>query len=190
MSKNLVVLEGSPREKGNSCVLAATAAAAALESGAKVDSFHLHTMNISPCNGCDGCVRKGVYCTIQDDMQLIYPKIREGDALLLASPIYWFNYTAQLKACMDRLYGLWNMDHAFFKDRPVGIILTYGDVDLYISGAINAIHTLETSFRFLNAPIVGWVYGSLSDVGEAQKHPELMCAAAELGRKLVAEMGS
>lgn len=189
MTKNLIILEGSPRKKGNTCTLAAQAAMSAEDAGATVETFHLHTMKISPCNGCDGCKRKGVYCTTQDDMQLIYPKIHQADALLLASPIYWFNYTAQLKTCMDRLYGLWNMDHDFFRGKAVGTILAYGDVDLYISGGINAISTLETSFRFMQARVAGWVYGSLSDVGDAQKHPELMSAAAELGRKLV-EMGS
>ena len=190
MTKNLIVLEGSPRKKGNSCVLAAQAAASAQATGAEVTTFHLHTMKIAPCNGCDGCIRKGVFCTIQDDMQAIYPKLRQAGALLLASPIYWFNYTAQLKTCMDRLYGLWSNHHDFFKGKPVGIILTYGDVDEYTSGAINAIHTFETTFHFLEAPIAGMVHGSLSDVGDAQKHPELISAAVQLGRKLVEEMGN
>lgn len=190
MTKNLIVLEGSPRKKGNSCVLAAQASASAQATGAEVTTFHLHTMKIAPCNGCDGCIRKGVFCTIQDDMQAIYPKLRQAGALLLASPIYWFNYTAQLKTCMDRLYGLWSNHHDFFKGKPVGIILTYGDVDEYTSGAINAIHTFETTFHFLEAPIAGMVHGSLSDVGDAQKHPELISAAVQLGRKLVEEMGN
>jgi multimeric flavodoxin WrbA len=187
MTRNLVILEGSPRKQGNTCVLAAQAAKAAKDDGAEVTSFHLQSMKISPCNGCDGCVRKNVYCTTEDDMQLIYPKLYAADALLLASPIYWFNYTAQLKTCMDRLYGLWNFDRDFLRDKPVGIILAYGDVDLYVSGAINAIHTFETSFRFLNARIEGWLYGSLSDIGDAEKHPEMMKAAADLGVKLVME---
>ena len=189
MTKNLIILEGSPRKKGNSCVLAAAAAASAQEAGAEVTTFHLHTMKIAPCNGCDGCKRKGVYCTIQDDMQAIYPKIREADALLLASPIYWFTYTAQLKTCMDRLYGLWNLDPNFFKDKPVGIILTYGDTDVYTSGGINAIYTFETTFRFLNARIAGWVTGHCQ-MWATRRTSELMSTAAELGRKLAGEMGN
>jgi hypothetical protein len=63
-------------------------------------------------------------------------------------------------------------------------VLTYGDTDLYTSGGINAIHTLETMFRFIQADVAGWVYGSLSNVGDAQKNPELMEKAYRLGRKL------
>jgi hypothetical protein len=68
----------------------------------------------------------------------------------------------------------------------VGIVLTYGDTDLYTSGCINAIHTFESIFRFLDTPIEGWVYGSAMDVGDVQKSSALLDAARSLGRKLAA----
>lgn len=103
---------------------------------------------------------------------------------MLASPIYWFTYSAQLKLCIDRWYALWNDKPASFKGKRFGIVLAYGDSDVYTSGAINAIHTFETMVRYLKSEITGWVYGSLSNVGDAQKHPELMQQAFELGKKL------
>ncbi len=184
MPKKLLILKGSPREKGNSAVLAERAAAGAAQEGWEVESIHLQTMDIRPCDGCDLCRENGVYCVIEDDMQTLYPKLVEADALLLASPVYWFTYSAQLKLCIDRWYGLWNIEHDAFRGKPIGIILTYGDTDLYTSGGINAIHTYESMFQFLEARIVGTVHGSLSDVGDAEKHPELMEAAFELGRKI------
>lgn len=69
--------------------------------------------------------------------------------------------------------------------KKFGIILSYGDSDLYNSGAINAIHTFETICRFLESEIVGIVHGSLSEVGDAEKHPELLQQAYELGQLLV-----
>ncbi len=101
-------------------------------------------------------------------------------------PFYWFTYSAQLKTCIDRWYSLWNYKHDAFKNKPFGVILVYGDTDLYTSGGIHAIHTFETMFRFLQARVVGWVYGSLMDVGDAQKHPGLMEQAFQLGQRLVA----
>mgnify|MGYP000853824433 CR=1 FL=1 len=184
MAKNLLILESSPRKKGNSTVLAEKAAQAARQAGAEVSVFHLQGMKIAPCNACDGCKRKKVFCTTQDDMQQIYPVLEKTDALLLASPVYWFTYAAQLKACIDRWYGLWNNRPYFLRGKPVGIILTYGDVDLYTSGGINAIHTFETTFRFLGAPVAGWVYGSVNDIGDVQNTPDLLQAAAELGSRL------
>jgi multimeric flavodoxin WrbA len=183
MSKNIVILKGSPRQQGNSAVLADKAAAGAKEAGAQVESFYLHGMDIRPCDGCDFCVETGV-CAIKDDMQMLYPKLLAADAIILASPIYWFTYSAQLKMCIDRWYGLWNYQHDAFKGKPFGIVLAYGDSDLYKSGGINAIHAFETMFRFLKADIAGWVYGSLGDIGDAQKNPELMEQAYQLGKKL------
>ena len=180
----LLVLKSSPRPKGNSSTLADQLADGATQAGAQVESVFLHKLNIHPCNGCDACVKTG-RCTTKDDMQPLYSKLIEADAVVLASPIYWFTYTAQLKICIDRWYAIWKFNHDAFKDKPFGIILTYGDTDVYTSGAINAIHTFETMMKFLQTEIVGWVYGSLNDVGDAQKNPELMQKAYQLGEKLV-----
>ncbi len=190
MPKKLLILKGSPREKGNSAVLADRAAAGAAEAGWEVRSVYLQTMDIRPCDGCDLCRDNGVYCVIEDDMQGLYPGLIEADALLLASPVYWFTFSAQLKLCIDRWYGLWNAENDAFRGKPVGIILTYGDSDLYTSGGINAISTYESMFKFLEARIVGTVHGSLMDVGDAEKHPELMDAAYELGRKMTEPLRS
>ena len=183
MGKNIIILKGSPREGGNSNVLAEQAKAGAEAEGASVESFYLHGMDIRPCDGCDSCVETGV-CVVKDDMQKLYPRLLSADAVILASPIYWFTYSAQLKLCIDRLYAIWNFKHDLFKGKPFGVILTYGDSDLYTSGGINAIHTFETMFRFLEADVVGWVYGTLSNVGDAQKNPELMEKAFQLGKQI------
>jgi len=182
--KNVLILKGSPRKLGNSSTLADQAAGGAESAGAAVESIYLHSMDLRPCRGCDGCRKTGV-CVIKDDMHLLYPKVLAADAVLLASPIYWSTYSAQLKICIDRWYALWNAHPDMFKHKPVGIILSYGDTDLYTSGGINAIHSFESMFKFLGANIAGWVYGSLSDIGDAQKQPELMEKAYQLGQKLV-----
>ena len=68
----------------------------------------------------------------------LYPKLLAADALVLASPIYWFTCSAQLKTCIDRWYAVWNCEKALPKGKPVGIVLGYGDTDLHNSGGINA----------------------------------------------------
>lgn len=183
MEKQILILKSSPRPLGNSAVLAEQAANGAKEAGANVESFFLPGMNIRACDGCDFCQNGGV-CIVEDDMQTLYPKLLAADAILLASPIYWFTYTAQLKTFIDRWYALWNSKHDAFQGKSFGVILTYGDTDLYTSGGINAIHTLETMFRFLRVKHVEWVYGSLMDIGDAQKDPELMQKAYHMGNHL------
>jgi multimeric flavodoxin WrbA len=182
MTKNILILKGSPRERGNSAILADRAAAGANEAGALVESIYLHGLDIRPCDGCDLCMDGG--CIIEDDMQLLYPKLATSDAILLASPIYWFTFSAQLKLCIDRWYGFQPHKWKEVSHKQFGVILTYGDKDLYTSGAINAIHTFETMCRFLESKIAGIVHGSLNDVGDAEKHPELLQQAYDLGKLL------
>ena len=183
MGRRILIIKGSPRANGNSSVLADEVAEGAREKGATAEIVFLHGLDIRPCRGCDNC-RKAHACVIKDDMQALYQKVLEADAVVLASPIYWFTYSAQLKICIDRWYGLWNIAKEPFKNKPFGIVLTYGDTDPWTSGCINAIHTLESMFRFLEAPVAGWVYGSAMDIGDAQKDHKLMEAARGLGRKL------
>jgi multimeric flavodoxin WrbA len=186
MPKNILILKGSPREKGNSAVLAERSADGARAVGAQVESVYLHKLDIHPCDACEACAGNDYWCIIQDDMQPLYPKLAAADAILLASPIYWFTFSAQLKLCMDRWYAFQVNRWREVSHKQFGIILTYGDTDLYTSGGINAIHTFETMARFLKSEIVGIVHGSLSDVGDAEKHPELLQQAYELGQRLAA----
>jgi multimeric flavodoxin WrbA len=120
-------------------------------------------------------------------MQPLYPKLAKADAIVLASPIYWFTISAQLKLCLDRCYAFQASHWAELNGKPFGIILTYGDTDLYTSGGINAIHTFETMTRFLHGRMVGIVHGSVNDAGEVERHPELLQQAFHLGSLLAEE---
>jgi multimeric flavodoxin WrbA len=187
MTKTVLILKGSPREHGNSAALADRAAAGAQSAGAQVESIYLHGLDIRPCDACEECREPGSTCVIEDDMQPLYPKLAAADSILLASPIYWFTFTAQLKLCMDRWYAFQSSRWQEIHGKRFGIILTYGDTDLYTSGAINAIHTYESMARFLHSELVEIVHGSLDKAGEAEQHPELMEQAYKLGQKLAAE---
>ena len=186
MSGNYVlILKGSPREKGNSSALADQVAAGARAAGAQVESLVLQNMNIQPCNACDACHESGDgQCVLEDDMQSLYPKLRSADAIVLASPVYWFTMSAQLKLCIDRWYALEGPRGNALKGKQIGIVLAYGDTDPFTSGAINAIRSFHDMFRYIRADIVGIVYGTAMNVGDAQKQPDLMERAYKLGRKL------
>jgi multimeric flavodoxin WrbA len=185
MDEYVLVLKGSPRENGNSSTLAEQVAAGAREAGAEVESISLHTLDIRPCDACDVCHETGGVCIIKDDMQSLYPKLRRAQVIVVASPVYWFTISAQAKLCIDRWYAFVTEQENVLRGKKFGIVLTYGDSDLYTSGGINAIHTFESMFRYIGAEMVGIVHGSVSDVGDAQKQPELMEKAYHLGQRLV-----
>jgi multimeric flavodoxin WrbA len=189
MTKNILIFESSPRKKGNTAVLAGQTAMALQEAGVEVETIHLHGLDIAPCNHCNGCLRKKVNCVIKDDMQAIYPKLVAADGVILASPIYWFSYNAQLKVFIDRWYGIAQVQPDFLKGKPMGAILVYGDTDVYTSGAINAIRILDDTARWVKSEPVSYVYGTTNDIGDAEKDPALMERARQLGVKM-AEMVS
>jgi len=64
-------------------------------------------MKIKPCTGCDACRRKDQKdCILRDDMTPLYSKLRKADAIVMATPVYWFTVSAQTKLFMDRWYAM------------------------------------------------------------------------------------
>ena len=192
MGQKILIVKGSPRKNGNSAVLAGQVAAGAEAAGAEVESFYLHGMNVQPCDACDFCQAEAdTGCVINDDMQILYPKIREAGAIVYASPIYWFTVSAQMKLFMDRCYSLGGGDEYVgshgLAGKRIGIVLTYGGADPFDSGAVNAIRTFQDIFNYVPAQIVGLVYGVGSDAGEIVGNHDLMAKAYELGRNLASE---
>ena len=187
MSKKVLIIESSPRKKGNSVVLAEKAGEVLRESGVSVETAWLNGLKIGPCLHCNGCLRKKVFCVQQDDMQELYEKMIAADGLIFASPIYYFNINAQMKTVIDRWFGINQLKSDFLKDKPVGVVLTFEDKDVFVSGASNAIRMLEDIFKWVKTGPVQFVYGSVKDVGDAEKDAPLMEKAAQMGKKL-AEM--
>jgi len=187
-AKKVVIVMGSPRKNGNSATLAHRVAEGARAAGADVESFYLHEMDIKPCTACDVCREDtATDCNIDDDMQNLYPKLRQADALVIASPIYWFTVAAQTKLFMDRCYALGGPQGNALKDKRIGIILTYGDSDPFNSGAVNALRTLQDAFAYIGSHIVGMVDGRASEAGEIKTNRDLMGKAYRLGKQLVVE---
>jgi multimeric flavodoxin WrbA len=185
-TKQVLVILGSPRRKGNSSTLAARISRGAKSAGAEVETVFLQALDVNPCRGCDTCQKddsKG--CAIEDDMQRIYPKLIRSDAWVIASPVYWFNMSAQTKIFMDRCYALTAYAKNPFAGKRIAIAMSYGDVDPVRSGCVNALRTFQDAFRYTGSKIVGMVYGSAMKAGEIADNKALMQEAEELGKRLV-----
>ena len=100
-------LQGSPRKKGNTNFLLSVFLEEAARLGARTRTLGVSRMNIGPCRELVVCEKKG-YCPIEDDMQTeVYPLLWEADVIAVASPIFFYNVTAQLKALIDRCQAMW-----------------------------------------------------------------------------------
>ena len=188
-NSKIVIVKGSPRIKGNSAILAEQVAAGAKAAGAEVESFYLHGMDIQACDACDECQGEAdVDCVLDDDMQILYPKLREADAVVYASPIYWFTVTAQLKLFIDRCYGMGSDTYAVeshvLAGKRIGVLLTFGGDDPFDAGAINAIRMFQDMFNYIPVESLDIVYGYALDAGEIRKDKDVMEKAHALGKKL------
>jgi multimeric flavodoxin WrbA len=185
-TKQVLVILGSPRRKGNSSTLADRISRGAKSAGAEVETLFLQNLKISPCRGCNTCQKRGSKgCAIKDDMQKIYPKLIRADAWVIASPVYWFTMSAQTKIFMDRCYALPAYKKNPFVGKRIAIAMSYGDVDPVKSGCVNALRTFQDAYRYTRSKIVGMVYGSAMKAGEIANNEALMREAEELGKLLV-----
>lgn len=94
---------GSRRKNGNTAYLVKQTLNVMESTDVETDLIFLSDYNIRGCTGCEGC--KDTYkCVIKDDMQKLYPLIINSDAIILGSPTYFYNITADMKSFIERLY--------------------------------------------------------------------------------------
>ncbi len=101
----IVCLLGSPREKGNSAIIANRFCDTAKRLGADVQTFALNKLEYQGCQGCMACKTKLDKCILEDDLTEVLEAVRETDVLVLATPIYYWDVTSQLKAFIDRTFS-------------------------------------------------------------------------------------
>ena len=184
--KRVLILAASPRKDGNSTILASKAAEGVKAAGGEADLVPISHLKIAPCNACDSCLTKPEGgCVIKDDMQPLYQKIKDARGIIFATPVYWFNMSAQMKLLIDRAYAIQGKGYWAFTGKDVGVILTYGDEDVFASGGINALRSFQDICAFVKANLVGTVYGSADKVGDVQTNRKLLQKAYDLGKKLV-----
>ena len=121
-------------------------------------------------------------------MKELYPKLREADVVVIASPIYWFTVSAQTKLFMDRWYALGRPKGHSFAGKRFGIVLAYSNSsDVFTSGAVNALRTLQDALHFVEASSIGMVYGNAGVPGGMEKNKDLMAKAYKMGEELLAD---
>jgi len=98
---------GSPRKNGNTDQLLDKVLEGAACDDAEISKIYVRKLDIKGCLGCGGCDKTG-QCVIKDEMQTIYLLLEEADIIFMASPIYFYSVTAQLKLLIDRSQAMWS----------------------------------------------------------------------------------
>lgn len=178
---------GSPRIGGNTDLLLDAALDGARSQGAEVEKIIVDRLNISPCREYYGCLKDG-NCVIRDDMDILYTKLLEADGIIVASPMFFYGLTSQLKALIDRCQALWARRHVLKQDLPgagrKGAFIAVGATkgERLFDGSVL---TVKYFFRTLGVEYTGelLVHG-VDRMGDIQKHPSALEDALELGRQL------
>lgn len=103
--KNILVITGSPRQNGNSEMLADAFIEGAREGGHTVWKFEAGKKEVKGCIACDKCWSTGNACVFRDGFTELEPMLESADAVVIATPVYWSSFPAQLKAVLDKLYA-------------------------------------------------------------------------------------
>jgi multimeric flavodoxin WrbA/protein-tyrosine-phosphatase len=191
--------QGSPRKKGNTSFLLSTFMQAAESLGAQTRTIEVAQKNIIPCKEYVVCEKKG-FCPIDDDIKTeIYPLIRQAEVVVLASPIFFFNMTAQLKAVVDRCQLFWARKYKLKLTDPAkktkrGFLLSVG-----ASKGKSLFEGLQLTAKYffdaIDARFEGSLtYSEIEGPKDMSKHPKVLAdvkkAAADLigpliGRKKI-----
>ena len=175
MGKNIVILNGSPRKNGNTSALVQAFTKGAQSAGHTVTEFFLDKMDIHGCKGCfGGHSSRECPCVQRDDMAQIYPAVKDSDVVVLATPLYYWNMSGQLRTAVDRLFALEEGDGTLLRghNRASALLMAaeghgFEDVLLYYNHLMG----------HLNWKNLGHVLaGGNGDVGDIEGKPELQQA--------------
>jgi multimeric flavodoxin WrbA len=165
--------------------------AGAASKGAETETIYARKLQIAPCRHCDGCQAEG-QCVVQDEMQEVYPKLREADCLVLASPIHFMGLAAQVKALVDRCQAFWATKYVL--KRPIapgrkrkGLFVAVGGTrlrDLFEPARAS----VRALFKTLDMDYAGdLVFSGIDEKGAIKEHPTALADARQAGQRLVEE---
>ncbi|MCX8023049.1 MAG: flavodoxin family protein [Syntrophorhabdaceae bacterium] len=187
----VVAFNGSPRVEGNTDKLLQESLKPAVRDNHDIKVFRLNLMKIRPCQNCGGCDETGVCVLRDDDMGEIYREVREADRIILASPIFFFALSAQIKAMIDRFQCIWCERYLLGRNIEAGkygrkgLLLLVGGMKKEI-GIQCGEATAKAFFRTISVPqheTLGFT--GIDRKGAILEHPEALKNAFEAGERLI-----
>ena len=177
----LLAIIGSPRLKGNTNYLVDQALEEAAKLGAQTEKLILSQYEVNPCLGHEDCASFNS-CQQKDDAGWILDRFSKADGVILATPVYYYNLSAQMKTFIDRNYFLYKHGRKS-QARAVGIIIV-----AEVEGIEDTLHTLK---QFINESFnvredrLFIVCGYANKPGDAKNNLPLVEEARKLGRQMV-----
>jgi len=185
----LLAIHGSPRKSGFSSTLHREFINQFITAGAAVKEIHVYDKKISPCIACGVCREKFI-CPVNDDMNEIYPMIRQADVISISSPLYFSSVPSQLKALIDRCQVFWeeknhSPDNNSTCKQGVLLCTAGADYNNMFSGVMlmmrHFFNTINTSFT----PGHALLLPGLDSVNSGKISLEIIDTAARLSERII-----
>lgn len=155
---NILVVTGSPRKGGNTEIMADVFAESARTVGHTVTVKNLSVLKVAPCLACKYCFSHDGECVQKDDMNDILKELDVADLLVLASPIFWFDVSAQTKCFIDRMYAFGKKG---FHIQSIAMLLN--------SGADNVYAAAEAQLKSISSYLKWEIKGIIKAPGMTEK---------------------
>ncbi len=152
--KKILIVQGGGRPGGNTAQLVRAFADGAEAAGHSVERISLNEKKVNGCLGCNAC-RYGKPCVQKDDFNEIALKIREADCVVFASPLYFWTFSAKLKAFIERFYCLAEED----PNPPLGRYEKYPvkDCALLMTSADDLFWTFSQAVSYYRFALVNYI---------------------------------
>ena len=188
--QQITAIYGSPRLEGNTATLLRQAVAGARSQGVAVKEIFLRDLKMSPCLEIYGCKRDGE-CAIHDDFQPVRDAILAADGIMLASPIFFYAVSAQVKVLMDRFQSQWVKKH-WIEGLPMGKSRTLRKGLFLAAGATHgkklfdgALLSVKYFFDVLDTELSDYrFFRGLDYAEDIRAHPEFQSDARRAGADL------
>lgn len=179
-----VAFNGSPRKGGNTEIMLKRVLATLKTEGIETEFVHIGGKPLRGCTACGICLEnKNGKCAITtDEMNTYIEKALAADIILLGSPTYFTDVTAEMKAFIDRL-GYVTRGSGHLLKRKIGAAV----VAARRAGATHAFDTMNHLFLISGMIIVGSIYWNLAmgrQKGEVEKDEEGMKNMTDLGKNI------
>jgi multimeric flavodoxin WrbA len=187
----VLALSSSPRRDGNSFLLAEAAVEGAREAGHDAELVHLDDYVHHFLRDCRRCRDESGRCTIDDGFEgLLRDRVLPAEAIIFATPLYWYGVSGQLKTFLDRLFcyiALSEPEADMFVEGLIGkrLALVLAAEESYPGAALGVIHEIQEYARYTHSPFVGVVQGTGNKRRDVERDPSNpLGRARELGRRL------
>jgi len=181
---SVVAVVGSPRLRGNTAVLVDVTLAELAARGAACETFVLSRLAVAPCLAHDTCAELAT-CAIGDDAARVLGRVYAADCLILGTPVYYENVSAQMKALIDRSYfpyvhGQW------LRTKAVGLVVVTAETGL--QETVDALRRYVALSSEEDVPVYTCA-GYADEAGAAAADDELVAGARRLGAELAGALG-